>query len=90
MIPTVDERSRLVLLSEPINDFAAELVIRQETLSDVGWFVQSRVRVEPEQLADLKLFFTSQSTQSAGPSPSQRSGLPHVVPFDRSLARSAG
>ena len=55
VFPTHDERHRLVVAVEQQEDATSRLVLRQETFSDdVGWFVQSRIAVEPEQLQGLR------------------------------------
>jgi len=43
------------------------LILRQESYgADVGWFVQSRIRITPGQLRGLKLFLSSHRLTSGG------------------------
>ena len=52
IIPGVDDEHRLVIALEQDADAKSTLVLRQETHSDdVGWFLQSRVVVESDQVA---------------------------------------
>ena len=55
VVPGNDESSRLVVALER---FAGEsrVVLRQESYSDdVGWFVQSRVDMDPDQVQGLRM-----------------------------------
>jgi hypothetical protein len=56
VFPSNDQESRLVIALEQPEDGPSRLVLRQETRADkVGWFVQSRVAVMPEQIAGLRM-----------------------------------
>ncbi|MEL6109673.1 MAG: hypothetical protein AAFU85_26995 [Planctomycetota bacterium] len=72
VFPGLDDGNRLVLAHESDANGVAQLVLRQETRSEhVGWFVQSRIVIEPEQVAALKMTLTSRivrdPTRSAPP-----------------------
>lgn len=72
VFPGLDDGSRLVLAHESDGEGTTQLVLRQETRSEhVGWFVQSRIAIEPEQVAALKMTLTSrmvsEPTRSAPP-----------------------
>ena len=84
--PSQDGSSRLVLASETDEVGNTQLVLRQETLSDhVGWFVQSRIRIEPDQVAALKMTLTSRLVdESSQPSLESRS----ILPFDAAAMAS--
>lgn len=59
IFPAADENHRLVIAVADSSDCAGRFVLRQETFSsDVGWFVQSRVSIEPAQMAGLKAALT--------------------------------
>ena len=54
VVPGNDEFSRLVMALERFGG-ESRVVLRQESYSDdVGWFVQSRVDIEPEQVHGLR------------------------------------
>lgn len=55
VFPAADERQRLVIAACADD----RLELRQESFSsNVGWFVQSRITIEPQQLAGLKAAMT--------------------------------
>lgn len=100
VFPTADERHRLVIavqqcpVARPGCDCIAgssKLVLRQETFSpDVGWFVQSCVAVEPEQLPGLKMALTSTATRSIQPVPRKVPRVPAILRFDGAETASVG
>lgn len=56
VFPGMDDAQRLVIAVEQESDGESRLVLRQESYSEaVGWFVQSRVAIEPNQVAGLKM-----------------------------------
>lgn len=60
VFPGQSGNDRLVLAREVNDDNEPQLVLRQETRSPhVGWFVQSRIVIEPTQVAALKMTLTS-------------------------------
>ncbi|MCA9137060.1 MAG: hypothetical protein KDB00_09885 [Planctomycetales bacterium] len=60
VFPGQSNDDRLVLAQETADDQVTHLVLRQETRSPhVGWFVQSRIVIEPGQVAALKMTLTS-------------------------------
>ena len=71
VFPGTDDANRLVLAHECDDAGVSQLVLRQETRSDhVGWFVQSRIVIEPEQVAGLKMTLTSRmADESPRPRP---------------------
>lgn len=64
VFPANDGKSRLVIAVQSPEDNGdsgrdGSLILRQESFSDdVGWFVQSRVALEPEQIPGLKMTLT--------------------------------
>lgn len=78
VFPSNDPLERLVIALEQPEGDASRIVLRQESFSDdVGWFVQSRVVVEAEQIAGLKMTLTGSAMR-----PIQR---PAILRFDRSV-----
>ena len=67
VFPSDDEDSRLVVAVEQPEEGSSRLVLRQETRADVGWFVQSRVAVMPEQVAGLKMALSAKNTSASRP-----------------------
>ena len=64
VFPAADENHRLVIAVAEISEGESRYVLRQETFSsDVGWFVQSRISIEPEQMAGLKAALTCGRTR---------------------------
>ena len=94
VLPEADDLQRLVIaVQQEEGCVSSRLVLRQETYSDdVGWFVQSCVAIEPEQVAGLKMALSSQSTRRFT-SKRARSGLarvPAILNFDGALAGNVG
>ncbi|MDA8744512.1 hypothetical protein N9N28_07765 [Rubripirellula amarantea] len=100
VFPASDGHSRLVVAVEKSDSKAGDeqsgrLVLRQETFSSaVGWFTQSCIPVEPEQVAGLKMMLTSthggvgnkQSlTKQSVPRPRVRGTGPSVLAFDQAV-----
>lgn len=103
VFPGVDDRHRLVIAISQVGEEPSTLVLRQEThSSDVGWFVQSCVAVEPGQVAGLKMALSSRDMRASAPptrtiatarsaSPDHgRCPAPAIVRFDRAVANQAG
>ncbi len=64
VFPTDDDSGRLVIAVEQSDSGRSRLVLRQESRSDhVGWFVQSRIVIEPEQVTGLKMVLSSRSAR---------------------------
>ena len=60
VFPSESGEQRLVLAREVSDQGISQLVLRQESQSThVGWFVQSRIVIEPDQVAALKMTLTS-------------------------------
>ncbi len=60
VFPSQSDDHRLVLAREVSAQGHSQLVLRQETRSNhVGWFTQSRIVIEPDQVAALKMTLTS-------------------------------
>ncbi len=90
VFPSKDESSRLVIAVEQWEDGSSRLVLRQESFSEaVGWYVQSRVGVEPEQIAGLKMSLTGQSIKGIQPSSRDVPPMPAIIRFDRAAASQA-
>lgn len=91
VFPAADDLHRLVIAVQQENGQASSrLVLRQETYADdVGWFVQSCVAIEPEQVAGLKMALSTQATTFGKPD-RRGSSVPAILSFDGALAGSAG
>lgn len=94
VFPSTDDLHRLVVaVQQDDGDPSSRLVLRQETFAeDVGWFVQSCVAIEPEQVAGLKMALS-------GPQSQRRQGkrknatlsrVPAILSFNGALAGNAG
>ena len=91
VFPSNDESQRLVIAVEQQEAGPSRLVLRQESFSeDVGWFVQSRIAVEPEQIAGLKMSLTGQALKQIQPPARSIPPVPAILRFDRRAAGQAG
>lgn len=94
VFPSTDDLHRLVVaVQQEDGDPSSRLVLRQETFAeDVGWFVQSRVAIEPEQVAGLKMALSGPQTQRTQErrKESSLSSVPAILSFDGALTGSAG
>jgi len=64
VFPAADENHRLVIAVTETAEGEDRYLLRQETFSsDVGWFVQSRIVIEPDQMAGLKAALTCGRTR---------------------------
>ncbi len=82
IFPSSDEDSRLVVAIEQLDDGPSRLVLRQETrAAKVGWFVQSRVTVMPEQIAGLKMALSGGQTRAITPRRRDTHGAPAILSF---------
>ena len=91
VFPSDDELQRLVIAVEHCEQGASRLVLRQESFSeDVGWFVQSRIAVEPEQIPGLKMSLTGQVMKEIQPSARAVRQAPAILSFDRAAASQVG
>ncbi len=73
LFPGAEEHNRLVLARVDDAQGVHRYLLRQESFSsDVGWFVQSRIAIEPEQLAGLKAALTCGRTRIGASSPADR------------------
>ena len=83
------ESQRLVVLSrECAPGSEPQLVLREETLSDTGWFAQSEVSLSLEQLSGLKLLLTSRKTTQLVQDTSTRPVLLPIGQYQISRRRS--
>ena len=72
LFPGADNQTRLVLAVVENSQGSRRYTLRQETFSgNVGWFVQSRIAIEPGQLAGLKAALTCGRTDNLEPRPSR-------------------
>jgi len=91
VFPSQDEFQRLVIAVEQEADEGSRLVLRQESFSDdVGWFIQSRVTVEPEQIAGLKMSLTGSGLRKIQPPARDVPRVPAILRFDGATAGTAG
>ena len=87
------EAARVIAVQQDTGEASSRLVLRQETYADdVGWFVQSFVAIEPEQVAGLKMALSAQAT---GRTRMRRrsdklSRVPAILSLDGTLAGSVG
>ncbi len=87
VFPSKDEDNRLVVAVEQPEEGPSRLVLRQETRSaDVGWFVQSRIAVMPEQVAGLKMALSGGQTKSLQPQ-RRTSASPAILSFTEAAAQ---
>lgn len=80
-----DHTQRLVVVAMSGLLEGNRIVLRQESFSDGGWFVQCEMDISAEQVRGLKLLLTSQPTSELCGEDSR----PNIVPFSRSQQRSA-
>ena len=91
IIPGHDSQHRLVIALEQLGDAKSTLVLRQETHSDdVGWFVQSRVVVESDQVASLRMALGGDTGRASKPSARDTRPMPAIVRFDSVVTNQAG
>ena len=88
VFPAAADGHRLVIAVAQRAGQSDRFVLRQETFSgDVGWFVQSRVTIEPEQLAGLKAALTggrAEITQQPAGREAERTAV--ILPFKAAAA----
>lgn len=91
VFPSDDETKRLVIACEQSESERGRLVLRQESFAeDVGWFVQSRIQIEPEQIPGLKMSLSTQNLKRVRPPASRFAAAPSILRFERSAAVQAG
>lgn len=81
--PRTDAQRLLVVVREKNGIF--ETLLRQESRSDTGWFVQSEIVVNAEQVAGLKSMFSTRSTQEICPEVSAKRD---VIPIGQYLTQT--
>jgi len=87
VFPSNNDLQRLVVAVEQEEGSSSRLVLRQESFSeDVGWFVQSRIAVEPEQIPGLKMSLTGQALKPMQPPTRLVTPMPAILSFHRSAA----
>lgn len=90
VFPSSDQDRRLVIAMESEQGAEGRLVLRQESFSeDVGWFVQSRIAVEPEQIPGLKMSLSGQVLKPRRRNPRSMVSGPAILPFDHAVAGQA-
>lgn len=83
VFPSDSGDERLVLAREIDDRGVEQLVLRQESRSPhVGWFVQSRIAIEPGQVAALKMTLTSNLVKDTAPTDE----TPSVLSFRSAMA----
>lgn len=94
VFPSADDLHRLVVAVQQDDDtVSSRLVLRQETFAeDVGWFVQSCVAINPEQVAGLKMALSAQSAacDRVKPSESSLARVPAILRFGGAIAGNVG
>ena len=85
VFPSSSDDQRLVIAMRDCELVGPQYVLRQESFSsDVGWFVQSRIAIEPEQMSGLKAALTGgqiRASESAIQVPT-----PAILPFKAAVA----
>lgn len=91
VFPTDDDCRRLVVAIQRCDAGADRLVLRQETFSqDVGWFAQSCIAIEPEQLPGLKMALTSNTARKLQRPSRAHGGSPAVLSFSEAATSRVG
>ena len=91
VFPSSDDGNRLVIAVEQEPEAGSRLVLRQESFADdVGWFVQSRIAVEPEQVAGLKMALSGQASVKRLARAPKMSRLPAILSFDGAASGHVG
>lgn len=55
LLPAANDQERVALVMLTSSDGASQIEMRQQSFSEgIGWFTQSSVRLEPQQVADLR------------------------------------
>ena len=88
VFPAATDGHRLAIAVIQATGQSDRFVLRQETFSsDVGWFVQSRVTIEPEQLAGLKATLTGGRAEVAQrPARRESDQTAVILPFKAAAA----
>jgi len=80
VFPSATDGNRLVIAVDSSSSEGERFVLRQETFSsDVGWFVQSRVLIEPDQMAGMKAALTCGRMRTADSRPKKAAAK--LLPF---------
>lgn len=94
VFPSSDDEHRLVIaVQQDSDEVSSRLVLRQEThAEDVGWFVQSCVVIEPEQVAGLRMALSAQTGRRdrSRHSESSLSRVPAILRFDGAITGNVG
>ena len=86
VFPAADEQSRVVIAVASQSE-SAEFVLRQESFSsDVGWFVQSRVTLDSNQMLALKAALTCGRTQMSSVNQRDSVESPAILSFEAAAA----
>ena len=90
VLPADSDDSRIVVAMEQDESGKRQMVLRQESLSrDVGWFVQSRVVVQANQVNALKACISSQQYgKQKVPAHVGNKNRPVILKLNESLAAS--
>ena len=81
VFPSEDDQNRLVIAVEQHHQ-SSQLVLRQESYSsDVGWFVQSRIDVQPEQVDGLRMALSSKRSRTVDRA-KERRPIPAILSFE--------
>lgn len=91
VFPSSGDGNRLVIAVEQEPEAGSRLVLRQESFADdVGWFVQSRIAIEPEQVAGLRMALSGQESVSRLARAPKMSRLPAILRFDGASSGHVG
>ena len=87
VFPSTDDQQRLVIAVEQEAEQGSRLVLRQESFSEaIGWFIQSRVAIEPSQVAGLKMSLGATGPQQITPPAADLPDSPAILRFTGAAA----
>lgn len=91
VFPGADDQHRLVVAVAQVDTSGSTLVLRQESYAeDVGWFVQSRISIEPGQIPGLKMALSGGSEKPVSPRVREIRTEPAILRFSEKIATQAG
>lgn len=87
VFPGDRDQHRLILAVEQNGTSSSALVLRQESYAEnVGWFVQSRIVVEPGQVAGLRMALSGGAAGTVQPRVRETRPMPAILRFDKDEA----
>ena len=88
VIPQESDQRLVVVLRQHDEgrETMSQLVLRQESMSDAGWYVQGELALSDEQVASLKVILSGQIPSVPSWTPS---AAPATIPFEQNRQRTA-